>query len=102
MYGRGRIIADKKLKIKTLKFRPNIAQHDLNVKIKALKKFLDKEKKVRVVITFKGREMKMTNVGLEMIQEIARNILDLATADSKPSLKGNSMSVVFTPKKKQA
>jgi len=100
MYGRGLTI-EKKPKIKTLKFRLNIAQHDLGVKIKALKKFLDKEHKVRITIMFKGREIKMADAGLKMIQEIGQAIEELATADSKPSLKGHNMSVVFTPKKKK-
>ncbi len=56
---------------------------------------------MRVIVIFKGREIKSAETGLGIIQAIARTIEEMATADSKPSLKGNNMSVEFTPKKQK-
>jgi len=87
----------KSQKIKELRLRPNIAPNDLNTKIRQIHKFLMSGHKVRIGVFFKGRENEYTKYGIDIINRIMADISSVGTPDSKPSLKGSSMLVVFSP-----
>lgn len=91
----------KTQKIKEIRLRPNIAKHDLETKIRQITKFLLKGDKVRVGVFFKGRENEYTQAGLDIINTIMQEIATIGKPDSKPSLKGSSLSLVFSPLKRK-
>ena len=84
-------------KIKELRLRPNIASYDLNTKIRQIHNFLMRGHKVRIGVFFKGRENEYTKSGIDIINRIMSDISSVGTPDSKPSLKGSAMLVVFSP-----
>ena len=84
-------------KIKELRLRPNIASNDLNNKIRQIHNFLMRGHKVRIGVFFKGRENEYTKSGIDIINRIMSDISSVGTPDSKPSLKGSAMLVVFSP-----
>jgi|TARA_R110000765_G_scaffold126363_2_gene224183 translation initiation factor IF-3 len=87
----------KSQKIKELRLRPNIAPNDLNTKIRQIHKFLMSGHKVRIGVFFKGRENEYTKYGIDIINRIMADISSVGTPDSKPSLKGSAILVVFSP-----
>ena len=84
-------------KIKELSLRPNIASNDLNTKIRQIHNFLMRGHKVRIGVFFKGMENEYTKSGIDIINRIMSDISSVGTPDSKPSLKGSAMLVVFSP-----
>ena len=84
-------------KIKELRLRPNIASNDLNTKIRQIHNFLMRGHKVRIGVFFKGRENEYTKSGIDIINRIMSDISSVGTPDSKHSLKGSAMLVVFSP-----
>ena len=90
----------KKARLKEVRLRPNIAKHDLETKIRQILKFLGKGDKVRIAIFFKGRENEHTQSGVVIINSIMEAAIEVGKPDSTPSLKGSSMSIVFSPFRK--
>jgi translation initiation factor IF-3 len=84
-------------KIKELRLKPNIANNDLNTKIRQIHKFLTSGYKVRIGVFFKGRENKHTQPGVDLINKIMENVSGVGKPDSKPSVKGSAMLIVFSP-----
>ncbi len=91
----------KPQKIKEIRLRPNIAVHDLNTKTRQIIKFLKKGDKVRIGVFFKGRENEYIQPGIDIINKIVEETTNIGKPDSKPSLKGSSLSIVFSPIKKK-
>jgi len=87
----------KKQRLKEIRLRPNIAKHDLDTKTRQIIKFLTQGNKVRIGIFFKGRENEHTQPGVDIINTIMEATTDVGKPDSKPSLKGSAMSIVFSP-----
>ena len=71
--------------------------NDLNTKIRQIHNFLMRGHKVRIGVFFKGRENEYTKSGIDIINRIMSDISSVGTPDSKPSLKGSAMLVVFSP-----
>jgi translation initiation factor IF-3 len=85
--------------IKEIKLRPHTGEHDLGFKIKNLRKFLEKKNRVKVSVYFRGRELAHTEMGYELLQNIAEEIQDEATVEQPPKKEGrNSISMVVVPK----
>ena len=95
--------ASKKQKtqtIKEIKLRPNIGQHDLNVKINRLKDFLLNGHKARVRIFFRGREIVHPELGKKLAEKIYEELKDLCTVDMEPKMEGKNLLMVLSPAKK--
>jgi translation initiation factor IF-3 len=75
-------------KSKELKFHPNIAPHDYGVKLQALRRFLANHCSVRVSIFFRGREMAHTELGMALMNQIAKDCADVGQVESPPRLLG--------------
>jgi len=84
--------------IKEIKFRPKIEDHDYNVKLKHIKKFLLEGDKVKIVIRYRGREMMFQNAGLEIINKVLADVEDLGTMEKKPEFFGKQQIMVINPK----
>jgi translation initiation factor IF-3 len=88
----------KTFQIKEIKVRPHTDTHDLDFKIKNLKKFLDKKNRVKLTVIFRGREMAYKNAGLEILNNIAEQVMDLGSVEQPPKDEGRNVSMIIVPK----
>jgi len=82
---------------KEVKFRPKIEEHDYNVKMKNVKKFLTNGDKVKVVLRYRGREMMFQEMGMELLNRIKDDIEGLGTVDKKPEMQGRQQVMMVSP-----
>jgi translation initiation factor IF-3 len=87
------------IETKEIKFRPKTEEHDLNFKIKKIKKFLEKKNKVKVTMQFRGREIIYAqSVGLEAIRKIADNLREDCVILQEPKMEGRQLIMFVGPK----
>ena len=84
-------------KTKEVKFRPRVDVHDFMTKLRRAEEFLDKGNKVKLTLSFRGREMAHTEVGFETIGRAIKDISHMATPDNEPKLVGRNINVMLTP-----
>jgi translation initiation factor IF-3 len=85
--------------IKEIRLRPKTEEHDVHVKIKHIKKFLEKHDKVKISMMFRGREIAFTEIGRKLMDEIKSELVDECIIDQEPRLEGRSMVMIVSPKK---
>jgi len=88
----------KAFQIKEIKLRPHTDKHDLDFKIRNLKKFLEKKNRVKLTVTFRGREMTYKDAGVEMLKSIAEEVMDMGAIEQPPKDEGRNLSMVLVPK----
>ena len=84
--------------LKEIKVRPKTGDHDLQVKIGHIKKFLEKKDKVRVTVIFRGREITLSDRGKELLDQIAETVSELSTVEQLPKFEGRTMIMVLAPR----
>jgi translation initiation factor IF-3 len=84
--------------IKELRYRLKIEEHDYNVKLKCLKKFVSEGAKVKLVVRFRGREQLFINKGFELFERIVTEIADVAVMERKPELFEKRLIMIVAPK----
>ncbi len=86
------------IQVKEIKVRPKTDEHDLNVKIRRIKKFLEDGDKVKVTVRFRGREMSYASQsGFEMLKAIVAEVADLSKVESAPKMEGRTMMTIVAP-----
>ena len=85
--------------VKEIKFRPNIGDHDLDVKINHIREFLEDDNKTKIRIFFRGREIVHPELGRKLADKILERVADLGGVDSPPKMEGKNLTMVITPKK---
>lgn len=85
--------------LKEIRMTPNIDTNDLNTKLSAARKFLEKGNKVKVALRFRGREMSRMNQSKHILDEFAEQLSDIAVLDKPAKVEGRNMAVVISPKK---
>lgn len=93
--------AKKKQKIVTIKevkLRPNIEQHDFDVKLKNALRFLEEGNKVKVTIMFRGRELSHPELGREVLNKMADRLKELVSIERDAKLEGKNMTMILAPK----
>lgn len=85
--------------IKEIKLRPKTEEHDVQVKIKHIKNFLEKHDKVKISMMFRGREIAFTEIGRKMMDEIKNELVNECIIDQEPRLEGRNMVMIVSPKK---
>ncbi len=93
--------ARKKQKLTTLKeikLRPNIEKHDLAVKVKSSRRFLESGDKVKVTVMFRGREITHPEIAQRLCQRMAEDLAECAVVERVPKLEGRNMIMILTPK----
>jgi translation initiation factor IF-3 len=93
--------AKKKQKIVTIKevkLRPNIEDHDFNVKKKNAQRFLEDGDKVKVTIMFRGRELSHPELGKQLLTKMAAELKEIATVERDPKLEGKNMIMILVAK----
>jgi translation initiation factor IF-3 len=87
------------IEVKEVKFRPKTEEHDLNFKIKNIKKFLANKNKVKITLRFRGREIVYAqSQGVEVLNKIAEALGEDATIVQQPSMEGRQMVMLVAPK----
>lgn len=92
----------KTVDVKEIKVRPNIEDHDYAVKLKASRKFLDKEDKVKVTLRFRGREMAHKDLAAKLLDRIRDDLADISKVELYPKMEGRQMIMVLAPDKTAA
>ena len=88
----------KIVEIKEIKLRPNIDDHDYDVKMKSIKRFFEEGDKVKVTLRFRGREMAHQNIGMELLNRIQKETDSFAKIEQYPRLEGRQMQMVLAPR----
>lgn len=83
--------------VKEMKMRPKIDIHDYETKKKHVVRFLQQGNKVKVTIMFRGREMTHTELGLNLLNRLAEDVIEMATVEARPKLDGRNMTMVLNP-----
>lgn len=89
----------KVIEIKEVRLSPNIDTNDLNTKMGAARKFLEKGDKVKVTLRFRGREMAHMSKSRYILDDFAEKLSDIATIDKPSKVEGRSMVMFLTPKR---
>ena len=85
--------------VKEIKFRPNIGDHDLDVKISRIREFLEEYNKTKIRIFFRGREIVHPELGRALATKILERVADLGGVDIPPKMEGKNLTMVILPKK---
>jgi len=88
----------KQITIKEIKIRPNIEEHDYNVKLKNTRRFLQSGDKVKATIMFRGREITHPELGQKLLMRIAEDVKDLGSVERVPKVEGRNMVMILAPK----
>lgn len=89
----------KTINIKEIRMSARVEEHDVNVKAKNCRKFLENGDKVKVSVRFRGREMAYTDVGKDILLKFAEKVADVSVIEKKPKLEGRNMAMYLAPKK---
>ena len=84
--------------LKEIKVRPNTDDHDLQVKVGRIKKFIGNKDKVKVTVMFRGREITLSQRGRDMLARIADETEDVAVVEQMPKFEGRTIMMVLAPK----
>ncbi len=86
------------ISVKEVKLRPNIEDHDFDVKLKNALRFLEDGDKVKITIMFRGRELSHPELGRVLLDRMAECIRELAIIEREPKLEGKNMIMIASPK----
>ena len=92
----------KIITIKEVKLRPNIEQHDFEVKLKNAQRFIEEGNKVKVTIMFRGRELSHPELGGEVLDKLAKVLEEVVTVERAAKLEGKNMTMILSPKAQKA
>ena len=84
--------------LKEIKLRPNTDVHDLEFKLKHVRRFLEAKDKAKITMQFRGREMAHVDRGKEIMKKIIDNIQDVGVPEKAPKMEGRTLSVIIQPK----
>jgi len=88
----------KTIDVKEIKLRPNIDEHDYDVKMRNAKRFLEEGDKVKVTMRFRGREMAHQDLGMNVLHRVRDQLEELAKVESMPRMEGRQMTMVLAPR----
>ena len=86
------------IQVKEVKFRPKIEQHDMDFKLKNVRRFLADNDKAKITMIFRGREMAHQDRGYAILQRIAEELADVAVVEQPPKQEGRTLSMIVAPK----
>ncbi len=84
--------------IKEIKLRPKTGDHDLQIKIGHIKKFITRKDKVKVTVMFRGREIAISQLGRDLLANVAEETNEIAMVEHYPKLEGRNMTMILSPK----
>ncbi|MDO7810879.1 translation initiation factor IF-3 [Helicobacter pylori] len=92
----------KQIEIKEIKLSTQIAQNDINYKVKHAREFIEANKHVKFKVVLKGRESQNSKAGLDVLFKVQTMMQDLANPEKEPKTEGRFVSWMFVPKAKEA
>jgi translation initiation factor IF-3 len=90
--------SQKTQEIKEIKMRPNIDDHDYDVKMRSVHRFIEEGDKVKVTLRFRGREMAHQQLGMDLLRRVQEDIAEIAKIEAWPRMEGRQMLMVVAPK----
>lgn len=88
----------KVVEIKEIKMRPNIDDHDYEVKAKAMRRFFEEGDKVKITLKFKGREAAHQERGIELLKRVEAEFESVAKVEQSPTFEGKQVLMVLAPR----
>ena len=88
----------KVIEVKEIKLRPNIDDHDYDVKIRAMRRFLEEGDKVKVTLRFRGRERAHVELGHQLLARVKADFENDAKVEQEPRSEGRQIVMVVAPK----
>jgi translation initiation factor IF-3 len=89
----------KQIQIKEIKFRPGTDDHDYDVKMRNLRRFIEEGNKVKVTLRFRGREMAHQELGRDILKRVETDMAEEITVEQYPRMEGRQMVMMLSPKK---
>ena len=93
--------AQTKVEVKEIRLRPKTNEHHRSFKTRDARRWLMENKKVRVTVRFRGREITYPELALEDLKEIAEELSDIASIEQAPAMEGRTMSMLLVPNPKK-
>jgi translation initiation factor IF-3 len=84
-------------KLKEIKFRVNIDDHDYLTKIRHAEEFLDRGNKVRVQLQFRGREMAHQEFGMQLVEKVRDDLMGMSQVEMNPKITGRNITMTLAP-----
>src|SRR5436853_7676461 len=84
-------------KLKEIKFRVNIDEHDYMTKVRHAEEFLDRGNKVRVQLQFRGREMAHQELGIHLVQKVRDDLSSMSQVETDPKIAGRNLNMTLAP-----
>jgi len=88
-----------KIEIKEMRFTPNTAENDIQVKVRKIKEFLEEDCRVIVSLKFKGRQKDHISLGRELLKKVIVLTSDVSTVENSPNMEDNKLLMTLVPKK---
>ena len=88
----------KQITVKEVKVRPNIEEHDYQVKLRNARRFLTSGDKVKATVMFRGREITHPQLGQKLLDRMAADVADVGSVERAPKVEGRIMVMILTPK----
>jgi translation initiation factor IF-3 len=90
--------SQKTQEIKEIKMRPNIDDHDYDVKMRNVNRFIADGDKVKVTLRFRGRELSHQQLGMNLLKRVQEDVAEVAKIEAFPRMEGRQMLMVLAPK----
>ncbi len=87
------------IQLKEVKIRPKTDEHDLQFKIKHVRRFLEEGNKAKITVVFRGREITHAELGQNALDRFTTELQDVCVIEVKPKIEGRSMFMIVAPKK---
>lgn len=88
----------KVIEIKEIKMRPGIDDHDYDVKMRAMQRFIAEGDKVKITLRFRGREMVHQDLGAKVLDRVRTDLAEISKVEATPRMEGRQMTMVIAPK----
>ena len=88
----------KVIEVKEIKLRPGIDDHDYDVKMRSMLKFIEEGDKVKVTMRFRGRELAHQELGMNVLMRVKDDLDKVAKVEQVPRMEGRQMTMVMSPK----
>jgi translation initiation factor IF-3 len=88
----------KVIEVKEIKLRPSIDDHDYDVKMRSMNKFIEEGDKVKVTMRFRGRELAHQELGMNVLMRVRDDLEQIAKIEQMPRMEGRQMTMVVAPR----
>jgi len=89
----------KQIQLKEVKLRPGTEEADYLVKLRNISRFLENGDKAKVTLRFRGREMAHPEIGMQLLERVMTDVVEIGVVEQRPKMEGRQMVMVIGPKK---